>query len=334
MRCPALVDLPAPPEGKTGWPWTVESSHVPPCRKDGSQWPRISIVTPSYNQGEFIEETIRSVLLQGYPDLEYLVFDGGSTDGSVDIIRKYARWLTWWTSAKDGGQTDAIDRGLGKSSGQLFNWINSDDMLLPEALFHIASAFRGRPIAAPIITGSGISSTQMLLNRRLSTRALVRGKTYFSQPGLWLVCAKVRETGLNPRLQFAFDYEMILRYLSRYPDVDYISKTVAFFRVHRGSKSVHSPGMFRTEIFRTLSDLSRTEGRARDRRMCRKLLRRKIWYKYLLNCLGGSVPAKRAAVTLTLLALRRPTERLNRFWLGAIRRILLDRSRWARRLPE
>src|SRR5579863_7058205 len=175
MRCPRLADLPPPPDGKTGWPWTEESPSMPPCRTDGTAWPRISIVTPSYNQGEFIEETIRSILLQGYPDLEYFVLDGGSTDGSVDVIRKYQPWLTWWDSGKDDGQTDAINRGLQKSSGQLFNWINSDDMLLPNGLFEIASAFRGRPVAAPIITGSGISSTQMLLDRRLSTAALVKG---------------------------------------------------------------------------------------------------------------------------------------------------------------
>jgi glycosyltransferase involved in cell wall biosynthesis len=334
MRCPALADLPPPPDGKTGWPWTEESLPVPPRRTDGSAWPRISVVTPSYNQGEFIEETIRSILLQGYPGLEYFVVDGGSSDGSVEIIRKYQSWLTWWASKKDEGQTDAINRGLQKSSGALFNWINSDDMLLPNALFHIASAFRGNPVAAPILAGSSTSSSQMLLNRRLSTAALVKGKTYFSQPGLWLVCAKVRETGLNARMQFAFDYEMIVRYLNRYPNVDYISKTVAFFRVHERSKSVHSPEMFRREIIRALSDLVHTGESPHDRRMCRKLLRRKIWYKYLLQCLDQTVPAKRAALTVTLLALRRPTERLNRFWFGAVRRILLDPSRRTRRLPE
>jgi glycosyltransferase involved in cell wall biosynthesis len=140
MRCPTLSELPPPPPGKTGWPWTIESPQLPDSMPDGKPWPRISIVTPSYNQGQFIEETIRSVLLQGYPNLEYIVMDGGSSDQSPAIIKKYERWLAYWQSEKDGGQVYALNDGFAKCSGDFLNWVNSDDFLHKNALRSIIKA--------------------------------------------------------------------------------------------------------------------------------------------------------------------------------------------------
>jgi glycosyltransferase involved in cell wall biosynthesis len=141
MRCPTLSELPPPPSGKTGWPWTQASPQLPNQMPDGAEWPKISIVTPNYNYGRFIEETIRSVLLQGYPNLEYIVIDGGSTDDSVEIIKKYEPWLSYWVSEKDNGQTNAINKGVEKSSGEIFNWINSDDILDKIALQKVAQSW-------------------------------------------------------------------------------------------------------------------------------------------------------------------------------------------------
>lgn len=138
---PTLADLPPPPEGRTGWPWTEAPEPLPARPPGGGSWPVISIVTPSYNQGCYIEETIRSVLLQGYPNLEYFIIDGGSGDETVDIIRKYEPWLGGWVSEKDKGQSDAINKGFARCTGEIFNWMCSDDLLTPGALAVVAEAF-------------------------------------------------------------------------------------------------------------------------------------------------------------------------------------------------
>jgi glycosyltransferase involved in cell wall biosynthesis len=122
-----------------GWPWTEASKPLPDHMPDGNSWSSITVVTPSFNQGRFIEETIRSVLLQGYPNLEYFILDGGSTDTSVEIIKKYSPWLSYWVSEPDSGQSDAINRGLQMSSGLFATWINSDDMLCKDAIVNHAS---------------------------------------------------------------------------------------------------------------------------------------------------------------------------------------------------
>lgn len=108
---------------------------------DGSPWPRISIVTPSYNQGQFIEETIRSVLLQGYPNLEYIIIDGGSTDESIEIIKKYESHLKYWTSEKDRGQYHAINKGFAHATGEILGWINSSDLFCSWTFEVLASVF-------------------------------------------------------------------------------------------------------------------------------------------------------------------------------------------------
>lgn len=123
---------------KKKWPWNAEID--PDAGKNGRdpEWPKITIVTPSYNQGEFIEETIRSVLLQNYPNLEYIVIDGGSTDQTVDVIKKYEKWIDYWVSEPDRGQSDAINKGFEIATGTYGNWINSDDLLADGALLEFA----------------------------------------------------------------------------------------------------------------------------------------------------------------------------------------------------
>lgn len=145
-----IADLPAPKAGLEGWPWTTtteETSLLPPAPVTGgrlsSSWPRISVVTPSYNQAEFIERTIRSVLLQNYPQLEYIVIDGGSTDGSAEIIERYAPHLAYHVSEPDRGYVHAVNKGFARATGEIMCWLSSDDFYPPGTLRAVAESLAG-----------------------------------------------------------------------------------------------------------------------------------------------------------------------------------------------
>lgn len=135
----SLSSLPPSPRERAGWPWSVEPAA--PADLGRVDWPRVTVVTPSFEQAPFLEECLRSVLLQNYPNLEYIVIDGGSTDGSAETLRRYAPFLAFWQSQRDGGQGDAINQGFARSTGDVLAWVNSDDLLLPGALFAVAREF-------------------------------------------------------------------------------------------------------------------------------------------------------------------------------------------------
>ncbi len=211
-----VEDLPLPPAGRTGFPWTEGTPALSKTLPDGVAYPKISVITPSYQQGQYLEETIRSVLLQGYPDLEYIVIDGGSQDGSVEIIQKYAPFLSFWTSERDSGQASAINKGFARSSGAIMGWLNSDDILLPGALYQIAHTFAAKP-QAQLVTG---------LRKRIDSASRVTGNTIYDPPSNYYLrhyCCIAQETTywrrpvweqlgtLDESFQFALDYEYWLR---------------------------------------------------------------------------------------------------------------------------
>jgi glycosyltransferase involved in cell wall biosynthesis len=212
---PSLKELPPPPAHKKGWPWTEQTDPLPNYQPDGSEWPRISIVTPSYNQDKFIEETIRSVLLQGYPNLEYIIIDGGSTDTSLDIIKKYEKYITYWISEIDRGQSHAINKGFSIATGEIFAWLNSDDLLKPNALNFVASNLRNiqEPAwlvgASEIIDGQG-NFLQTRLPGSINQESLIHWhKTWFPQQStFWTSSMWKIIRSLNEERHYAMDVEL------------------------------------------------------------------------------------------------------------------------------
>ena len=231
--------FPSIPEGRNGWPWVADASV--PENRTGNSIPRISVVTPSFNQGEFLEATIRSVLLQGYPNLQYIIVDGGSTDQSNGILDKYRHLVDVVIQEEDHGQSDAINKGLALADGEIFNWINSDDMIRPGVLWELANRINDKYdlyTFPSLVEGEGVKP-YLMQNENLSAYRILRADRYsFSQPGLWFRLDRLRECGgIDTTLNYGFDWDLLIRYLSRNPRVRYLSTAGAVFRLHDQSKT-------------------------------------------------------------------------------------------------
>lgn len=216
--------------------------------------PKITIITPSYNQAQYLEETIDSVLSQGYENLEYMVVDGGSTDGSKEIIQKYASHFAYWACEKDQGQTDAILKGMSRMSGDVFNWINSDDLLTPGALEHVAEQFSDPNVNAlcgPIEMFGGRKIT-IHPPAFLKGESLVRtfGLDGYNQPGTYFRTSCFHQFGLpDKRLHYVMDKEWFMRYLLHFGlkglmQTDFI---MARYRIHDQTKTASQGDVFMDE---------------------------------------------------------------------------------------
>lgn len=209
-------------------------------------YPKITIITPSFNQGHFIEQTICSILDQGYPNLEYIIIDGGSSDNTIDIIKRYSDRITYWVSESDRGQAHAINKGLEKATGDIINWINSDDYLEPGALFAIARAFINNPKGEVFCgythcfwdeTGDTSHTYRMGLKNSVEQTII---HIEMNQPGTFYKTSVFKLlNGVNESLRYVFDNELWMRYLCRFGlhNVILMSDLIAHFRQHGQSKS-------------------------------------------------------------------------------------------------
>jgi glycosyltransferase involved in cell wall biosynthesis len=226
---------------------------------NGSPWPRISVVTPSFNQGRFIEETIRSVLLQGYPNLEYIIIDGESTDESLEIIARYEPWLTYWVSEKDRGQTHAINKGLRRSTSDIFAWLNSDDYYLEGIFQRVARHFRCHPEIdlihgrCRVVNERGIkvgdrAGSITRYDEILDLWDVWWNERNFVQPEVFWTKRIANKIGpFREDLFWVMDYEYWLRILRAGGRVGFIDAELASFRRHPNQKS--------TQPERTASEL-------------------------------------------------------------------------------
>ena len=217
--------------------------------------PLISIVTPSFNQARYLEATIQSVLSQNYPRMEYIIVDGGSTDGSVEIIKKYESKLAWWISEKDQGQTDAINKGFAHAKGDFFAWLNSDDTYEPNAISSAVNFLQAHPeVGLAYGDANYINEDGHVIGRFPAAQTdlirLRRGYVHIPQQAAFFRADLWRMVGpLDPSFYFAMDYDLWVRLAMR-SQVKYVPQTWANFRLHTSGKTISADDRCWPEMLR------------------------------------------------------------------------------------
>ena len=221
-----------------------------------NNYPLVSIVMPSYNQASYLEEAICSILDQHYPNLEFMILDGGSTDGSIEIIKKYADKLAYWQSKPDMGQTDALIQGFERATGEILGWVNSDDILLPNCLDHVASAYLSSPKVGIfygyyfLIDEIGqIIECKRVPNNKVEWFAK-RGHWVFNSIGTFFTRqAYFSIGGLNSDLNYVMDADLFIRMMNKGIKCKHINRYLAGFRRHNDAKTVKDARTSKTEHF-------------------------------------------------------------------------------------
>jgi glycosyltransferase involved in cell wall biosynthesis len=226
-------------------------------------WPRITVVTPSLNQGVFLERALQSVLSQQYPNCEYFVFDAGSTDESLDILSKYDRELTYWTSESDHGQSDAISKGWNMATGDILAWLNSDDFYYPKAFEEAGQLFQDNPNLMMLCgTVALVDEKEKLLRLkeppRLAPELLLRWANLPPQPGVFIRREVFERIG-GPRLDlhYVMDWELWLRFSLNFPaqSIGFTNRVLAADRRWIGTKTLNAAGEDAQEVRRVLAEL-------------------------------------------------------------------------------
>ncbi len=243
-----IKDLPTSNYIQNKWPWNCEENNLIFSKTD--IYPKISIITPSYNQGVFIEETIRSILYQNYPNLEYIIIDGGSTDNTLEIISKYKKWIDIVISEKDSGQSNAINKGWKLATGEITTWINSDDILAPNCLYEIVRLYKEGNSQNKLFAGKVINfydnseKKYEIIQKNINFDNVIRfwkKSCFWHQPGIFFPMKLIIENNyLDEIYHYSMDFDLLCKVLKK-SNVIYSEKIFTYFRLHNISKGVASP---------------------------------------------------------------------------------------------
>jgi glycosyltransferase involved in cell wall biosynthesis len=285
---------------------------------------KLSIITPSFNQGRFLEATILSVLNQGYENLEYIIIDGGSTDDSVEVIKRYADRLTYWVSEKDRGQVHAINKGLEKVTGDVLAFINSDDLYFPGTFKAVMEYFAAHPNCEWVcgdteMFGEGYRSEMIHAVVPKSAAHVLSWAYNAPQPGhFWKT--EIVKSGFQERWNYDFDHDMYVRLLLNGHKCEYLPIPLARYRLHEVSKTI-AEGHRQLEEFDQIAEFYEPQLKGADQRWCRAT--RFLRLSYAASEAGRKTEAIK---WLTKALATHPESLIDRPFWGCLRRLALSPS--------
>lgn len=285
-------------------------------------YPKLSIITPSFNQATFLEETILSVIHQNYPNVEYIVIDGGSADGSDSVIKKYEKYITYWISEPDRGQVDAINKGLSIASGELCAFINSDDIYLPGAFSAVIEYFNNDSDCKWLCGNTilfGVEHKTTLVNAvvPISAAQALLWKARMPQPGMFWK-RELLTNGFDMSLNYCFDHELYVRLLLTGHKCHHLELPIAAYRLHPSSKTVSEHSRFDVE-FDQIAERYEPMLNFRDRSLSKAI--RYVRRSYKMATTGD----KRLAIRwLAKSLLASPEITLQRPFWGSLKKILFS----------